>query len=239
MSTAPTASEQPAGLERFRALRRRLEEAVLPLATSIDGRRFTFQASLHELELRLGGYVMLESDRGPNLGQILALRQTLAEAGDMDAADHDARDSLRAGVTVRYAVGEGTVLAGDGATFHDAVLRPATAEEVGAWLAEGASRRAPLPIGRLASMPLVPAAVEARGFDRHTLLCGQSGSGKTHAMGVVLERLLTDTRLRMVVLDPNSDFARLSCGWRSWSRRPRRRCCASTRSPTWRSTQHW
>ena len=47
-------------LARFRALRRELEVAVLPLATSIDGRRFSFQASLHGLELRLGGYVVLE-----------------------------------------------------------------------------------------------------------------------------------------------------------------------------------
>ena len=48
------------GLERFRAVRRSLEEAVLPLATSLDGRRFTFQASLHGLELQLGGYVVIE-----------------------------------------------------------------------------------------------------------------------------------------------------------------------------------
>jgi DNA helicase HerA-like ATPase len=49
-----------------------------------------------------------------------------------------------------------------------------------------------------------------RGFDRHTFLCGQSGSGKTYSLGVILERLLLDTRLRMVILDPNSDFARLA-----------------------------
>src|SRR3954454_4167333 len=49
------------GLARFRDVRRRLEQAVLPLATSLDGRRFVFQASLHGLELRLGGYVMVEA----------------------------------------------------------------------------------------------------------------------------------------------------------------------------------
>lgn len=46
-------------------------------------------------------------------------------------------------------------------------------------------------------------------FNRHTFWCGQSGSGKTYALGVVLERLLLDTRLPMVILDPNSDFTRL------------------------------
>jgi DNA helicase HerA-like ATPase len=55
----------------------------------------------------------------------------------------------------------------------------------------------------------VPFALDAGGFGRHTFLCGQSGSGKTYSLGVVLERLLLETGLRLVVLDPNSDFVRL------------------------------
>jgi hypothetical protein len=47
------------GLARFRAMRREIEASVLPLATSVDGRRFSFQASLHGLRHRLGGYVVL------------------------------------------------------------------------------------------------------------------------------------------------------------------------------------
>ena len=52
-------------------------------------------------------------------------------------------------------------------------------------------------------------SLDASGFDRHTFFCGQSGSGKTYALGTVLERLILDTDLRIVVLDPNSDFVRL------------------------------
>jgi DNA helicase HerA-like ATPase len=52
-------------------------------------------------------------------------------------------------------------------------------------------------------------ALDASGFDRHTFFCGQSGSGKTYALGTVLERLLLETSLRIVILDPNSDFVRL------------------------------
>jgi hypothetical protein len=55
----------------------------------------------------------------------------------------------------------------------------------------------------------VPVALDAGGFDRHTFLCGQSGSGKTYALGVVLDRLLASTSLRIVILDPNSDFVSL------------------------------
>lgn len=46
-------------------------------------------------------------------------------------------------------------------------------------------------------------------FNRHTFWCGQSGSGKTYALGVVLEQLIAHTALPVVVFDPNSDFVRL------------------------------
>jgi hypothetical protein len=49
----------------------------------------------------------------------------------------------------------------------------------------------------------------ADGFRRHTFLCGQSGSGKSFALGVIVERLLAHTGLRVVVLDPNSDLVRI------------------------------
>jgi DNA helicase HerA-like ATPase len=194
-------TETPAaaiGLERFRAVREELERSVLPRATSLEGRSFTFQASLHGLTLRPGSYVALGDDR---LGQILALRMDRVEGAAMDV------DEMRAGVPLRLAAGEGAVLDGDGAPFHDAPLRSAELAEIEVWTAGAA--RVPLPIGSLATAPGVAAAVDARGFDRHTFVCGQSGSGKTYALGVLLEQLLVGTGLRIVVLDPNSDFVRL------------------------------
>lgn len=53
------------------------------------------------------------------------------------------------------------------------------------------------------------ATVLAHRLNRHTFWCGQSGSGKTYALGVLLEQVLLHTRLPLVVLDPNSDFVRL------------------------------
>ena len=48
----------------------------------------------------------------------------------------------------------------------------------------------------------MPALIDPRGFDRHTFLCGQSGSGKTYSLGVILEHLLVESGLRVLVLDP-------------------------------------
>ena len=86
---------------------------------------------------------------------------------------------------------------------------PATPDEVRDHLEETAPRRARLEIGELLLAPGVPFSLDAGGFDRHTFLCGQSGSGKTYSLGVVLEQLLLETDLQIVVLDPNSDFVRL------------------------------
>jgi uncharacterized protein len=198
-------------LRRFRALRREIEGAVLPLATSIDGRDFSFQASLHGLELRVGGYVVLEYDGHEYLGQILALELDQREGTELDLpSDEGSPLAVRTQVMIRHARGEGVILDGDGSPIHDAIVRPATSHEVGAWLRRRQTGRATLTIGRLALAPGVPCSLDAGGFDRHTFICGQSGSGKTYSLGVILEQLLIETGLRIVVLDPNSDFVRLA-----------------------------
>src|SRR4051794_28839083 len=57
MSTIPQdGSAARGGLVAYRSLRRELEDAVLPLAGSLDGRRFMFQASVHDHQVMLGGY---------------------------------------------------------------------------------------------------------------------------------------------------------------------------------------
>ena len=195
-------------LDEYRNLRRDLERAILPLATSVDGRRFTFQASLHDLELQAGGYVVLENGIEPRLGQVIRLEPASREGPGL-ALDLAEDVSAHSTILLRYAHGEGVVLEGDGAPFHDATARAATPEEVDAWLARTRPQRATLEVGELVLAPGVRFELDAGGFDRHTFLCGQSGSGKTYSLGLVLERLLLETDLRIVVLDPNSDFVRL------------------------------
>ncbi|MFF8818151.1 ATP-binding protein [Leucobacter sp. NPDC015123] len=66
-----------------------------------------------------------------------------------------------------------------------------------------------LQIGEVSGIPGTPALLDASKFNRHTFWCGQSGSGKTYALGVVLEQLLLETELPTLILDPNADFVRL------------------------------
>ena len=86
----------------------------------------------------------------------------------------------------------------------------ADTQEVERWLTAVRPDRAALDVGELVVEPTVRFPLDAGGFDRHTFFCGQSGSGKTFALGAVLEQLLLETTLRLVVLDPNSDFVRLN-----------------------------
>jgi uncharacterized protein len=205
---SPGATGFEGGVEAYRRIRHELERTILPLASSVDGRRFTFQASLHELAFQAGGYVVLEGDGEPRLGQVITLEAASREGPELDVGLGDAL-SGHSQVLLRYAQGEGVVLEGDGASFHDAAARPAAPEEVASWLERTRPPRATLEIGELVLAPGVAFALDAGGFDRHSFLCGQSGSGKTYSLGLVLERLLLETDLRIVILDPNSDFVRL------------------------------
>jgi len=185
-------------LADYRDLREGIERSILPLATSVDGSAFTFQAGLHDLQLRRGGYVVLESDGPVGLGQIT----------DIEATTADAQESSVGGsrVSLRMAEGHGTVLEGDRTPFHDARVRPASPDEVGAWCSRSRPPRAGLTVGEMLLAPGVPATLDSGGLSRHTFMCGQSGSGKTYSLGLLLERVLAETSLRVVILDPNSDY---------------------------------
>jgi hypothetical protein len=201
----PPASSIEAQLAEFRARRRALEEAILPLAGSVDGRRFTLQASLFDLAFEAGGYVAIESESGDTrLGLVVSVDAVEAPGPQLALGDGGTMT-----IQLRAARCAGTVLDGDGKPFHDALARPAKPEEVAEHLSAVAPRGARLAVGELMLSPGVRLELDASGFDRHSFLCGQSGSGKTYALGVVLERLLHETDLRMIVLDPNSDFVRL------------------------------
>ena len=192
-------------VDSYRRTRSGLERSILPLATSVDGRQFTFQASLHGLQFQTGGYVVLEGDDGDRrLGQVLTMRAESELAPDLGV------EGLNTSMPMRFARGDGVILEGDLRPFHDAMARPAEPGEVRAWLERVGPSRSLLDIGELLLAPGVSAALDSGGFNRHTFMCGQSGSGKTYSLGLVLERLLLGTSLRMVILDPNSDYVRLS-----------------------------
>ncbi|MET4581531.1 DNA helicase HerA-like ATPase [Conyzicola nivalis] len=163
-------------------------------AVSLDGRRFEFVAPV-DATVDPGRFVTLHPDEGgTQLGQVDA---TALSGGSV--------------------VGDGRILgviSADGQTFDRGVSRAfarasvvdAAAATVGLLFS---TANAALPVGAFLDSPAVTARLLADRFNRHTFWCGQSGSGKTYALGVVLEQLLLRTRLPMVIFDPNADFVTL------------------------------
>ena len=201
---------------RFRDLRRRFEEAIPAAAVSMDGRSFSYQTAIGSTVPPPGGFVALVDGGVRRLGQLITQELVTRDGPEVGASvdgeslSGEGALDLQARVQVRIVEGTGVVLSGDGAPFVDARIEDATGPEV-ADVSRRRSDTTQLAIGTVlvGRDEVVPALLDAGGFDRHTFLCGQSGSGKTYSLGVVLEQLLLDTELRIVVIDPNSDFIRL------------------------------
>src|SRR4051795_5439613 len=133
------------GLDTYRSLRRELEDAVLPLAASLDGRRFTFQASVHDEQVMLGGYVRLRAGDQVRLGQVTRLDTEMQAGPVVDfALDHSSQTG-RAEVRFRAARGNGVILE-ESDPFTDARFERATPDDVVAWLGGVATRGAALPV---------------------------------------------------------------------------------------------
>ncbi len=217
--------------EEMGAIRRQFQTqfAAAPLAFSVDGMTFGYEAPL-DYPIPAGSYVEIETVDGVTyLGQIISKAINMREGPELAIDVGDRMDIAAIGTSIsqatirpnlRYLEGDGVLLgkavdatlveAAHSDIFQDATLRPAGGELIDAHLA-GAAGATRLDIGRATyGAEDSVASLRAGGFNRHTFLCGQSGSGKTYSLGVVLERLLLRTDLRMLVVDPNSDFVRLA-----------------------------
>jgi hypothetical protein len=215
VSSAPP-DELGAAIGRFRDLRRRFEQAIPATAVSVDGRSFSYRIAIGSAVPPPGGFVALVDGDRRRVGQVIT-QELVTRDGPEVGASLDGESltgeralAVQATVQVRVVEGSGVVLSGDGEPFVDALVEDATGVEI-AGLARLRHDTTQLVIGTVLASGdgAVPARIDAAGFDRHTFLCGQSGSGKTYSLGVVLEQLLLHTDLRVVVIDPNSDFVRL------------------------------
>jgi DNA helicase HerA-like ATPase len=162
-------------------------------ATSPDGRHFRFKvANAHAYPP--GRFVSLRDSGGEiRLGQI-----------EQNEVDH--QGELIATGRVYATVDQDGRLSNSSTPFTSATVADADSELVKQL---NGSLGAVLEVGQLTSVPGAPAGLMPHRFNRHTFWCGQSGSGKTYSLGVLLEELLLHTELPMIIFDPNADFVRL------------------------------
>lgn len=216
--------------ERLTAARREAEArfSLAAVAFSTDGRAFEFRAPM-DVPFAVGAYVRLETPEGwVFLGQIVTDDIVTVEGPTIRLTDDPALAGFGLGdlthvdlrVPVRRRHGSGSILARldaagpgnerDRGGFAEATIAPASVEELQRFFARRLLGKAALELGVMHEQDQqFPARINASGFNRHSFLCGQSGSGKTYSLGVVLEQLLLETTLRLIVIDPNADFVHL------------------------------
>jgi uncharacterized protein len=164
---------------------------------SLDGRTFTYRAA-GGTPLAAGDVVVLfPSDSVRLIGQIF--EQTSATRPDACAEG--------SGSLIGALSPDGVLQRSGRFPFASANVEAASVEDLEA-LQRASGADVPIGTWRVGGVQ-VPARLRGRGFNRHTFLCGQSGSGKTFALGVILEQMLLATDLQTVILDPNADFVRL------------------------------
>jgi len=165
-------------------------------AESRDGRGFTFRAGPDD-GVAPGDMVVITAGEGVRvLGQVVDLVEPVGD-----------EPLTGSGVVIGSLDAAGALQRSTRPSFRHAALELAVAAELGGL--HGASAGT-MVIGSWRTGDVgADASLRAGGFNRHTFLCGQSGSGKTYALGVLLERLLLQTDLRMAVFDPNADFVHL------------------------------
>lgn len=223
--------------KQYETLRRSMAQATLPaeaLAFSIDGRVFGFEVTVSQT-LKVGAYVTIKTNAGAEyLGQI-----TVQEIATREGPEYGIKVNSEAQVFItksqmesnmvdrvrlRYVQGRGELIGRitqkgiepttDQDVFEDATLQLAPTNIVALYLsARKKDDPAGLDIGYSLGAQKGKARVQLqpKGFRRHTFMCGQSRSGKTFALGVILEQiLLSETAPRVIIIDPNSDFVRLN-----------------------------
>ena len=84
-------------LREYRELRSELERNILGIATSVDGRRFEYQAPLGEPAVQPGGYAML----GDRLAQVLSARLDRVEAAEVGWEGDGDSPGMRSRVAIR------------------------------------------------------------------------------------------------------------------------------------------
>ena len=163
-------------------------------AASLDGRRFQFTGPIGSA-FEAGAFVTLRGEADE------------IQLGQVDDVAFSIGGKLLGSGRILGAISVGGALDGRHSfPFASATVQHAPADII-ELLYTGAD--APLVIGSYLASSDLPARLLPNRFNRHTFWCGQSGSGKTYALGVVLEQILIHTSLPMVIFDPNGDFVRL------------------------------
>jgi len=219
--------------KQYDGIRREMARATLPAspqAYSIDGRTFGYEIPLKQA-LPVGSYVSITTQNASYLGQITDQNVVIREGpqygigldpeGLLQLKSSNSDPHFVDRVRIRDVQGGGDLIGRSTPSgvrpttgcdvFEEGALEPASVQTITSYHAIKGEGQ--LNVGYALGTEAGKARVQLwpKGFRRHTFMCGQSRSGKTFALGVIIEQLLLAAAdLRIIVIDPNSDFVRLA-----------------------------
>jgi len=194
---------------------------------------FRFRVPAEDFDVSTGDYVLIHSSQMRFLGQVEETRdefvlgeltRTVTRVGNTSGVGDSLSERDTTKVPKIHVEASGRVLCALGARDAPAValdpdvgdraggvgIEMAPDEMVHSYVAKAFHTEGPmLRVGALLGVSeSVPVRLDPAGFKRPTGLFGQTGAGKSYALGVIVEELILQTKARVVVLDPNGDFVR-------------------------------
>src|SRR3954468_13655696 len=173
-------------------------------AWSFGDGRFSFTAPLGQAPTVGTPVVVTRPDGRELLGQVG--RTVLADGPGVVTSDVRDVQVLGDGDLVASLADSGPLTE----PFAGGEVSTAPAPVLRRWLESQLGTTARLDLGAARPAALGAVQLAAAGFTRHTFLCGQSGSGKTYTLGLLIEQLLLRTDLKVIVIDPNSDYVHVT-----------------------------
>lgn len=143
------------------------------VATTLDARTFSLNMSPQQI-FPIGCFVSLTDDQG-------AIRLAQVESHQLEPGGEMQATGRILGTLDANGLDSNATPVFGSATVAEAKPEMITRLNTGA----GAT----LDIGSMSSRSELPARLLPRRLNRHTFWCGQSGSGKTYALGVLLEKV--------------------------------------------------
>jgi uncharacterized protein len=175
-------------------------------AYSIDGRYFYYEGPL-STSFDIGSFVIITADKDKKyFGQIINHDSSI-----INANNNRIHCISGFGILLGILNQQGLTATTNQDIFHKAQINVSDDQTINIYYSSINNEVLPLDLGRVlyvkgqSRFPLNPS-----GFNAHSLLCGQSGSGKTYALSIIIEQLLIKSNLKIIVLDLNSDYINLT-----------------------------
>ena len=183
---------------------------------------FRFRAPAQDFDVSTGDFVLVASSGARFLGQVEEATDQFVVGPSRHGGGPDGEMGI---LGTSYVDATGRVLCSIDAPDHVIVaaldfdvgdcaggvaISMAIDPVVHAYVAEAFRIKRPmLRVGALLGpSESVPVRLDPAGLKRPTGLFGQTGAGKSYALGVIVEELILQTKANVVVLDPNGDFVR-------------------------------